>query len=243
MSKALIDNFTIEELKELVANSTSMYELSLKLGYTAKGNNGKTIRSRLEKYNISTNHFTGVGKNSLKRTPENTFIESSTASQSVLRRMYIKGEYTPYKCSICGLEPFWNGKELTLTLDHINGINNDDRLENLRWVCPNCDRQLSTFSGKNPHREAQYNSTEQRYCIDCGKPIGRDALRCVECSHIARRETDRPTKEELYNMLVECRGNFTLIGKQFNVSDNAIRKWCDSYNIPRHSSDYKNLKN
>ena len=63
--------------------------------------------------------------------------------------MYIKGNYTPYKCSICGLEPFWNGKELTLTLDHINGINNDDRLENLRWVCPNCDRQLSTFSGKN----------------------------------------------------------------------------------------------
>ena len=140
MSKALIDNFTVEELEELVANSTSMYELSLKLGYTAKGNNGKTIRSRLEKYNISTNHFTGVGKKSLKRTPENTFIESSTASQSVLRRMYIKGEYTPYKCSICGLEPFWNGKELTLTLDHINGINNDDRLENLRWVCPNCDR-------------------------------------------------------------------------------------------------------
>ena len=242
MPKAIIDEFTVEELKELVANSASMYELSLKLGYTAKGGNYKTIRNRLEKYNISTEHFTGTKQERVIRTPENTFIRDSTANQTVLRRIYIKGNYTPYKCSICGLEPFWNGKELTLTLDHINGINNDDRLENLRWVCPNCDRQLGTFSGKNRHREVQYNASEQRYCIDCGKPIGKDSLRCVECSQIARRETERPQKEELYNMLVEYRGNFTAISRKYNVSDNAIRKWCDAYNIPRRSSDYKNLK-
>ena len=159
-----------------------------------------------------------------------------------MRRIYLKGNYTPYKCSICGLEPFWNGKELTLTLDHINGINNDDRLENLRWVCPNCDRQLSTFSGKNQHRKESYNASEQRYCIDCGKPISRRVLRCVECANIARRKTERPQKEELYDMLVEFRGNFTAVGRKYNVSDNAIRKWCDAYNISRYSSDYKNLK-
>ena len=54
-----------------------------------------------------------------------------------------------YKCSICGQEPFWNGKPLTLTLDHINGKNHDNELSNLRWVCPNCDRQLDTFGYKN----------------------------------------------------------------------------------------------
>lgn len=241
MSKALIDNFTVEELEELVANSTSMQELSRKLGYTTKGNT-KTIMSRLDKYGISIDHFTGIAKEKITRTIENTFIENSNASQATLRRMYLKGNYTPYKCSICGLEPFWNGKELTLTLDHINGINNDDRLENLRWVCPNCDRQLNTFSGKNPHREIKYNNSEQRYCIDCGKPINRGSLRCVDCAHIAKREIERPEKEELYEMLVECRGNFTVIGRKYNVSDNAIRKWCDTYNLPRHSSDYKNLK-
>ena len=80
MSKALIDNFTVEELEELVANSTSVYELSLKLGYTAKGNNSKTIRNRLEKYNISTEHFTGVKQERVMRTPENTLIENSTAN-------------------------------------------------------------------------------------------------------------------------------------------------------------------
>jgi len=66
-----------------------------------------------------------------------------------LRNWYKKGNYTKYECSICGQEPFWNGKELTLILDHINGVHTDDRLENLRWVCPNCNYQLDTTNGKN----------------------------------------------------------------------------------------------
>lgn len=67
--------------------------------------------------------------------------------------MYKEGNYTEYKCAICGQEPIWNGRELVLTLDHINGINNDDRLDNLRWLCPNCDRQTQTFGGKNIKRK------------------------------------------------------------------------------------------
>ena len=51
--------------------------------------------------------------------------------------------------SICGQLPIWNSKELTLTLDYINRNNKDNRLSNLSWVCPNCDRQLDTFAGKN----------------------------------------------------------------------------------------------
>ena len=54
--------------------------------------------------------------------------------------MYLKGNYSEYKCAICGLEPIWNGKPLTLTLDHIDGDHYNDTLENLRWICPNCDR-------------------------------------------------------------------------------------------------------
>ncbi|MBP3801351.1 MAG: HNH endonuclease [Clostridia bacterium] len=80
------------------------------------------------------------------------FIENFTADQKTLRDWYLKGKYTEYKCDICGLEPFWNGKELTLILDHINGHNHDDRLENLRWVCPNCNQQLPTTNGKNIKR-------------------------------------------------------------------------------------------
>ena len=99
-----------------------------------------------EHFRVSFEHFLNIDysrfispKTLVKRQENNVFIENSTASQATLRRWYLKGEYTPYVCSICGQEPLWCGKELTLILDHINGKNHDDRLENLRWVCPNCN--------------------------------------------------------------------------------------------------------
>ena len=85
----------------------------------------------------------------MKRTEENTFCENSTVDQKTLRKKYFQGNYSEYKCSICGQDPYWNGKPMTLILDHINGINNDDRLENLRWVCPNCNIQLPTTGRGN----------------------------------------------------------------------------------------------
>lgn len=145
MPKALVDNYSKEELEEFVAKSNSYRDVMDLMRY--KSNNGRAyevVKKRIEKYNISTEHF-GT-KKKVKRNPENIFIKNSTARQPVLRRWYLKGNYTEYKCAICGLPPIWQGKELVLTLDHINGNNTDDRLENLRWVCPNCDRQLPTFS-------------------------------------------------------------------------------------------------
>lgn len=238
MAKCLVDKYSKEELEQMAQDSISMRELCRKIGYESSGNNHKTVQSRLDKYNISTEHFTGVGKNAVKRNINNVFVENSTATQATLRRWYFKGEYTLYICAICGQEPFWNGKPLTLTLDHINGDNHDNRLENLRWVCPNCDRQLPTFAGKNV--ETRYNQRAQKnYCIDCGKEISKDAQRCEECNHLSARVTKRPSKEELYNILVKEKGNFSKIGRMYNVSDNAVRKWCKGYNLPFHSSDYK----
>lgn len=65
-----------------------------------------------------------------------------------MRERYLHNNYTPYECSICGQKPFWNGKPMSLIIDHINGVNNDNRLENLRWVCPNCNIQLPTSNRK-----------------------------------------------------------------------------------------------
>lgn len=243
MSKALIDNFTKEELEKMVADSLSMRELERKIGYSAIGNNSETVQSRLDLYNISTDHFTGISPNNVKRTEENVFIENSTATQATLRRWYKKGRYTEYKCSICGLEPFWNGRELTLTLDHINGNNHDDRLENLRWVCPNCDRQLPTFGSKNPHSKEKYNKKDKitSYCINCGIEIAGYGEKCPRCAALERRKVERPTKEELFNILNEEKGCFAAVARKFGVADNTIRKWCKAYELPFHSSNYKQV--
>ena len=150
---AQIDNFSIEELTKLTKESNSFNDLILKLGYTTRsGSNHNTIRNRLNKYNIDYSHF-GSCLNSIERSVENVFIENSTATQKVLRHWYTKGNYSDYKCSICGMQPIWQGQPLILILDHINGCSNDDRLENLRWVCPNCNMQLPTTNGRNKSRK------------------------------------------------------------------------------------------
>lgn len=151
---AKIDTFTDEDFIKIVASSTSMIEIARKLGYTShSGDNGARIRKRIDALNLSTDHFQLGNKRPMKRNPENVFIENSTADQKTLRKYYHKGNYTPYVCSVCGQEPFWQGKPLTLILDHKNGFNHDDRLENLRWVCPNCNQQLDTTGSRNIKRK------------------------------------------------------------------------------------------
>ena len=150
MAQAKIDTFSDEEFIEIVKSNYTMLDVARALGYTShSGSNGQRIRKRMDELGLSTDHFKLGNRRPIKRTPENVFIENSTADQKTLKDMYKKNEYTPYVCSICGQEPFWQGKPLTLILDHINGHNKDDRLENLRWVCPNCNMQLDTTNGKN----------------------------------------------------------------------------------------------
>lgn len=230
---ALIDEYSIEELSSIVKNSQTYREVLRKLGYsTESGNNNRTLKNRLLKYNISTEHFINENHRVI-RNPKNIFIENSTASQKTLRDWYLKGSYTEYKCSICGQEPFWNGKEMTLILDHINGYNKDNRLENLRWVCPNCNIQLDTTNGKN-----RKTLKKKHYCIDCGKEIGQSSLRCYSCDGKRRSvplEKMPITREEL-KQLIRTKP-FTQIGIQFQISDNGIRKWCDKFNLPRTKTE------
>ena len=153
LKTAKVDLLSKDQLEDIVKSSRTLQEVLKKIGYSSvSGANIKTVQKRIAKYQISTNHFTkGVGIGT-KRTEENVFCKDSTASQHVLRIWYFKWKYAKYKCSICGQLPVWQGKELSLTLDHINGNNTDDRIENLRWICPNCDRQLDTFGSKNKRK-------------------------------------------------------------------------------------------
>ena len=241
---SIVSEYDLDQLKQIVAESCNYAEVARKIGYKSKSSYG-IIAKYLAEQNISIMHFTNLPKGIEKRSEENVFIENSTADQATLRRWYIKGNYSEYKCAICGQEPMWQGKELALTLDHINGINNDDRIENLRWICPNCDRQLETYGSKNAARlrklqNKKIESEKKYYCIDCGKEIcGKNVQRCTACSGLQQRKIERPSAEELITILTNNQGNFSAVGRIFNVSDNAIRKWCKSYNLPTHSSNYK----
>src|ERR1017187_4551886 len=81
-----------------------------------------------------------------KFTNEEIFIENWPGSPTSVKKRYRK--LVNYICVMCGNAGIHNNKPLVLQLDHINGVNNDNRLENLRWLCPNCHTQTDTFSSK-----------------------------------------------------------------------------------------------
>lgn len=227
---ALYKQYSDEEFTQIWNNSNSMTDFCKKLGYTTlSGDSIQKVRQRVDKLKLSDSHF--EKKRPIKRNEENVFILNSTASQATLRRWYVKGKYTAYKCSICGQEPFWNGKELSLTLDHINGNNHDNRLENLRWICPNCDRQLDTFGSKNK----SHLPTKKYYCIDCGKEISEKSKRCRSCNiknHSKEKIESIIDRETLKNLIRI--NTFEEIARQYNyTSGNTVKNWCDYYNLPR----------
>ena len=107
--KTYFDQYSEEEIKHIVSISVSYKDFAHKIGYsnTPSGDTLKNLKKWLTNYD--TSHF---GKVVLqKRNEENIFITNSTASQKVLRDWYKKGNYSEYKCSICGQEPFWQGHD------------------------------------------------------------------------------------------------------------------------------------
>lgn len=92
-------------------------------------------------------------------------------------------------------------------------------------------------NGYNILSGGQQYRTEQTKCIDCGKIIYKYATRCTECHAKFMRRTIWPTRDELKELIRN--NSFEFLGRQFNVDGNAIRKWCDKYNLPRRKHDIK----
>lgn len=88
-----------------------------------------------------------------------------------------------------------------------------------------------------PIRISLKNELKQNYCCDCGKVITSRATRCPRCYQINQRVIERPGREELKQLIRIT--PFTKIGEKFKVSDNAVRKWCKTYNLPFRTKDIK----
>ena len=234
----LIDAYSDEALRKIAEDSNTMREFSEKLGYVSKsGKMYSVIKKEMSKRDIDISHFV-THKKGQKRTKENVFIKNSTADQTVLRSFF-KKEDVEYICSICGQKPFWNEKPMSLVLDHIDGDNKNDELSNLRWVCPNCNIQLPTTS----RRKQVFDESRISRCIDCGIKINcKSTTRCSNCEKKRRLENTSHiplTRDDLKKYIRAL--PFVKIGEKFNVSDNAVRKWCKKYKLPYKTRDIKNI--
>lgn len=138
-----------ESCKESSYSKALMY-----LGIPISGSNFSTLKQKIKEYNVDISHMTHQGHNRGKQTRsnrnlENILVENSTyTSTHHLKVRLLSLDMLSSHCYTCGISE-WMGKPAPLQLDHINGIRTDNRIENLRILCPNCHAQTDTWTGKN----------------------------------------------------------------------------------------------
>jgi len=149
--------YTEQEFIDAVKTSTSVRQVLNKLGLKEAGGNYAITKTRIKNLGLDTSHFKGQAWNKGKKLGPKKLIEELLVidrkhpyqSYKLKNRLLQEGIKT-HQCECCGITE-WNGQPAPLELDHINGINYDNRLENLRLLCPNCHAQTETYRGKNKY--------------------------------------------------------------------------------------------
>lgn len=225
-TKTLINSVSKYELMQIVASSCAYHEVLAKLGVPRQqGAYYRSLHKRLSSDNISTEHFT-MGKTQREKisieSSDSHFVEDSILYGSTLRKSILKFELVEYVCAVCKQEPIWQDSLLTLQLDHINGIKNDNRLANLRFLCPNCHTQTDTYGSKN----------KTRYYY----PDHRDKPKVEKLPYVHPTKIEWPSKEELEKLIWS--GPRSELALELGVSDVAIAKRCRKLGIPQPQRGY-----
>lgn len=216
-SNRIKNKYLKQNLEPIIKNSKTISEVIQKLKLTAIGGNHKTIVKYIKKYNIDTSHFEQRSDRMRLLNPaiplDKVLVENCNYNRVHLKNRLYKEGIKKRECEECGQGEIWRGKKMSLILDHKNGINNDNRIENLRIICPNCSATLPTHAGKN-NKKAIEKRKKNKYTAE--RPL------------LNKRIVKRPSLKRLQKEIKEL--GYSATGRKYGVSDNAIRKWIKSYN-------------
>ncbi|MFC9389016.1 HNH endonuclease [Streptomyces venezuelae] len=154
--------WTREVLAEAVADSTSVYDVLRRLGVELVGGQHAHISRRIKAFGIDTSHFTTsrwteqMRHNQRRRQPEEILVQDTSTHprrerSSILRRAMLEVGVVE-RCALCGTEAAWRGEPLPLEVDHSDGDWRNNRIENLRLLCPNCHSTTDTYRGRGKGR-------------------------------------------------------------------------------------------
>lgn len=230
--------YTEQELRDAVANNTSIRQTLISLGIAGQGGNYRTIQKAIKHFNIDDSHFRGQGWSKGKTFTPKRPIESYLSNEfpiqsSKLRQRLIKEGMLKHQCNSCLLSE-WLEEPIPLELHHIDGDHCNNNLDNLAVLCPNCHTLTPNYRGKNikceyvPKKKGIYVPKERKprkikpkKKCSCGSVISPTATNCRSCVP-KNTKINWPSNEELFEMLSDS--NYTQLGKTLGVSDNAIRK-------------------
>lgn len=211
-----------EKLQEIVNSVSSLRQIVEKVGLSPNGSGGYfTLRKyikilEIDLSKLEENKLENYKKREVKNriyNLENLFIENSLTSRNIVRKFILKYDLIEYKCSKCNNDGNWFDENLSLQLEHKNGVNNDHRLENLEFLCPNCHGQTKTFGSKNGKKEIKKQVKEKK--------------KAKENNLLLEKIENR--KEKLNEINLMKFGWVEEVSKKWNVSHTQVRRWMKKY--------------
>lgn len=157
-----------DEFSKIVSSGKSNTEILKTIGIAVCGGNRAALVYRASLENLSLSHIPkgthwALGKKGHKKKYDYSivFAINSAVTRTHLKTLMLRDNLVNNECAICHMTPEWLGKALSFVLDHINGNSTDNRLENLRLLCPNCNSQTDTFSWKNMWRKKREKESQK----------------------------------------------------------------------------------